>query len=137
MKNLQVNIDILKHIKRYCDEVQTFIERFGNDINIFKNDTAFRAAVSMNVLQIGELSNHLTEDFRDNTKNEIPWKEVKAMRNLFAHRYGKMNMDTIWATATEDIPLLQEFCERQIKMSELYNQEALEPEYEDEFDEEI
>ena len=137
MKNLRANIDILKHIKRYCEEVQTFIERFGDDFEIFETDDAFRAAVSMDILQIGELSNHLTDDFRVNTQNEVSWKEIRAMRNLFAHRYGAMNIKTIWATATEDVPALKAFCEQQIEMDELLSQEALEPEYEDEFDEEI
>lgn len=137
MKNLQANIDILRHIYRYCDNIEILINRFGNDFNIFEKDLAFRDSVSMNIFQIGELANHLTTEFRTQTNREIPWKNVRAMRNRFAHGYGAMSLKIIWSTAISDIPPLKIFCERQIKMNELYNQEALEPEYEDELDDEI
>ncbi|MDE7400352.1 MAG: DUF86 domain-containing protein [Oscillospiraceae bacterium] len=78
---------------------------------IFTFDSAFRDSVSMDLLQIGELSGRLSEGFREQYKSEIPWKEVRGMRNLFAHNYIKMNLTIIWKTATVSVPILKQFCE--------------------------
>ena len=39
---------------------------------------------------------------------------MKAMRNLVAHNYGRMDQAIIWETATVDIPALLRFCEEQL-----------------------
>lgn len=131
MRTPQANIDILRHILRYCENIETLINRFGNDITVFKKDMAYRDAVSMNILQIGELANHLSEEYRLLTKGKIPWAAIRAMRNLFAHNYGQMDVDVIWNTAAEDIPRLKNFCEEQIRTNELLQDESLEFDYED------
>lgn len=52
----------LMHIRRYCEDIAGFIDRFGNDFDTFCEDRAFSNAVSMCVLQIGELANGLSSD---------------------------------------------------------------------------
>lgn len=98
---------IIEHILRYCEQVCNYINRFGKDFKIFTSDSAFRDAVSMDLLQIGELSGRLSEGFMEQYKSEIPWKEVRGMRNLFAHNYIKMNLTIIWETATVSVPILK------------------------------
>ena len=97
------DIDILRHILKYCSNIAELISRFGNDIEVFKADLAFR-----------ELTGHLSEEYRHSTKSHMPWPAIKAMRNLFAHNYGQMNLSVIWSTATENIPQLKAFCEAEI-----------------------
>lgn len=36
----------------------------------------------MNILQIGELAGKLTEDYRAETNDVIPWTAIKSMRNF-------------------------------------------------------
>ena len=68
--NKSADIDILVHILRYCNNIRELIERFGEDIEIFKQDIAYRDSVSMNILQIGELAGRLSEEYRrENKKN--------------------------------------------------------------------
>ncbi len=110
----QADFDILKHIIRYCNNIEALIGRFGNDFSKFKTDLAYRDSVSMNILQIGELTAHLSEEYRNSTKDHIPWRAIKSMRNLFAHSYGNMNFEIIWSTATENIPQLKAFCSDQV-----------------------
>ena len=112
------DIDILRHILKYCDNIEALISRFGNDIEVFKADLAFRDSVSMNILQIGELTGHLCDAYRSQTKDKMPWSAIKAMRNLFAHNYGQMNISVIWSTATENIPELKVFCQSEILKAE-------------------
>ena len=69
----------------------------------------------MNLLQIGELTGRLSDDFKDNTQSQIPWKQIRSMRNLLAHDYGNMSTNKIWEAASEDVPVLLSFCEKQLK----------------------
>lgn len=52
------------HIK-YTDEIAETLVRFGNDKEDFDNDKVFRNAVSMPMLQIGELAKELKDDCTD------------------------------------------------------------------------
>ncbi len=87
------------------------MERFGEDQDIFTSDRAYFNAVSMAILQIGELANGLSEGFREMTKEQMPWGMIRGMRNWLAHAYGEMDEGVLWETATRDIPALLRFCE--------------------------
>lgn len=95
----------------YCKQIEATFARFGNNLDEFEADPVFRNAISMAVFQIGELSGRLSEDFKEHHKSEIPWKEVRGMRNLFAHNYLDMDIQKIWDSATIDVPILKQFCE--------------------------
>ena len=57
------------------------------------------------LLQLGELSGKVTEDFkRDNT--DIPWAEMKGLRNKVVHDYVGVQLHIIWNTIKKDIPEL-------------------------------
>lgn len=59
------DIIVLGRIVMYCNEISETIERFGNDIEIFRNDKIYVNAVAMPIMQIGELTNHLSEGFKE------------------------------------------------------------------------
>lgn len=108
------DISILKHMLRYCNEINKTVERFGNDINTFENDNDYKDSLSMKIFQIGELANHLTDEYLEETKNEMNWNAIRGMRNRFAHGYGKMDLSKIFYTAIEDIPVIKEFLEKKL-----------------------
>ena len=103
------DIQRIKHIKRYCKDISEFIVRFGNDYEIFSFDDAYFNAVSMCILQIGELANGLSNEFRLKTKNQIQWDLIRGMRNWIAHAYKEVEKDVVWETIQNDIPI---FCEK-------------------------
>lgn len=125
--------DILDHIRYYCKDVQETLERIGKDKAIFETDKDFRNSICMSLLQIGELTGHLSEDFRETTKSTIYWPAIKGMRNLFAHNYGAIDIDLVWETAVNDIPMLLAFCEQSIAMHRLMEQDEVQPEEEKEY----
>ena len=98
----------------YCDDIADFIKRFGNDYDVFANDRAYINAVSMYILQIGELANGLSEEYRSETKDEMLWRMIRGMRNLLAHAYAEMDEHVLWETVVDDIPMLAEFCKKQL-----------------------
>jgi uncharacterized protein with HEPN domain len=62
----------------------------------------------MGLLQIGELANHLSDDFMDR-HNDIPWKEVVGLRNRVVHGYGLLKK-IVWETVNNDVPVLYAQC---------------------------
>jgi uncharacterized protein with HEPN domain len=110
--------DRLDHIEKYCAEIEETITRFGADYDIFSADTDYRKSVSLSILEIGELSAGLSDEFKDSTRDSVQWGPIKAMRNLVAHSYRKMDVETVWETATKDIPKLREFCKITLKKAD-------------------
>lgn len=108
------DIQILEHIIKYCFRIEKTLNRFGKEFDAFLADNDFRDSVSMNLLQIGEFAGKLTDDYSRSTMSDMNWRAIKSMRNMFAHDYGSMDIDTIWKTATEDIPVLHEFCDSEV-----------------------
>ena len=41
---------------------------------------------------------------------QVPWRDIKHMRNHVAHHYGYFDFDILWEVITEDIPDLKAFC---------------------------
>ena len=80
----------------------------------------------MDILQIGELSVSLTPKFKEETK-EIPWRDIKDMRNVVAHGYGSLDADTTWRTIKEDILELKKFCLEKLQADTLQQKEEHEP----------
>lgn len=66
----------------------------------------------MCILQIGELVNHLSDDFKA-SHEEILWHRIRGMRNYVAHEYGSIDLDIVWYVATNSINDLKDFCEKQ------------------------
>lgn len=128
----KTNEQLLKHIISYANQIWEANEQFHADVNEFKNNSVYRNAVALCVLQIGELANNLTEEFREIT-SEIPWREIRGLRNIVAHHYGKIDYELLWETITSDIPVLQEFCEKQIMVFEAMQEEAEEQTEEQDF----
>ena len=103
------DISILEHIVSYCDQIEETIARFGDDYSVFCKDAIYRNATALCILQIGELVGKLTEEFRV-SHDAIPWRKIKAMRNIVAHSYGTVDSEITWEIIKEDIPDLKAYC---------------------------
>jgi uncharacterized protein with HEPN domain len=53
------------------------------------------------------LSKRLTEKY-----SEISWRNIAGMRDIIAHGYDGIILETMWVSITEDIPVLKDVCER-------------------------
>lgn len=113
------DMERIKHMKQYCDDIAAAINRFGDSFEAFSIDTDFYNSISMSIMQIGELSGGLSDGFKETTREQMPWGLIKGMRNHFAHGYATMDKSDIWETATKDIPNLLRFCERVIEKNAL------------------
>lgn len=100
---------ILEHIISYCEQIEQTVTRFGNSYDIFASDAIYRNAAALCILQIGELVGKLSDSFRL-TYDAVPWRKIKAMRNIVAHSYGTVDPEVTWEIITEDIPELDAYC---------------------------
>jgi len=105
------DIYILERIIQYCNEINETSNHFGNSYECLINNSIFKNAVSMCILQIDELTTHLSGEFKQKY-NDMPWQDIKAMRNIAAHKYGSFDMTKVWETISEDIPELKMYCDR-------------------------
>lgn len=112
---LQPDLQRIQHILDYCNAIEKTVQRYGNSFEIFDQDEDFQRSISFSILQIGELSGGLSEEYRKKTSNRIQWGPIKGMRNMVAHSYGSMDRQIIWETAIVDIPTLKQFCEEQLE----------------------
>ena len=54
---------------------------------------------------IGEAANQTSDELREKTV-DIPWLIIIGMRNRLIHAYFDINLNVVWSTSTEDIPML-------------------------------
>lgn len=61
---------------------------------------------AFSLAQIGELAGHVSDELRGRY-GEVPWKQIKGMRNLIIHDYDGIQMNIVGQTVEEDIPVLK------------------------------
>jgi uncharacterized protein with HEPN domain len=66
-------------------------------------DEALRLAAEAVLHRIGEAVARLPEDFVS-AHAEVPWRQIKAARNLVAPRYEQVNHGLIWNALEHDLP---------------------------------
>ena len=103
----RVNKIAIQKIIDYCDKIEELKDVFGNTFENFNSNLAFQLSCSMCIVQIGELTNRFSDEFK-NQYSKIPWHAIKAMRNIFVHEYEKTDFDRVWKNLTEDTPELKE-----------------------------
>lgn len=103
---------ILNHIINYCNKLLDYTNNMA--YSDFVKSEIHKDACALCILQIGELVSNLSNAFKEKN-NSIPWKQIKAMRNIVAHHYGVVDSETVWEVIDDDIPELKKFCENVIK----------------------
>ncbi|MBQ9025241.1 MAG: DUF86 domain-containing protein [Methanobrevibacter sp.] len=61
----------------------------------------------MCIVQIGEYVGRISDEFKQQY-GDIPWNQIKGMRNFAAHQYDHFEFAVLWHTLTEEIPELKE-----------------------------
>lgn len=100
---------IIKHMLEYCSRINETVCFFGKSYDVFKENNIYKDAVALSILQIGELSGILTDGFKEKY-NRMPWRQIKALRNIVAHRYGTVDPEVLWEIINDDIPELERYC---------------------------
>lgn len=80
------------------------IERFtrGQSFDTFQANDMMVDAVLRNLEIIGEAAGHIPTDVQERHPH-IPWREMRAMRNIVIHAYFGVSLPIVWDTVTGDL----------------------------------
>jgi len=102
--------DIKEAIERISEKLPPSKEEFaGSDL--------LQIWVLYHIQVIGEAANGITPEFQNNHK-KIPWKDIIAMRHLLVHQYFGIDLDEVWNTTKQDLPLLKQEINRILEQPE-------------------
>lgn len=107
---------VLQKIVQYCDEAKEMLVQSGNTEAGFMKNKACRYASAMCLMQIGELSNRLSDTAKVQM-SIISWNSIRGMRNVLAHDYMSVDWNVIWETVTQNLPVLRLACEQYLNGS--------------------
>ncbi len=84
-------------------ETEMFVR--GLSFEQLRSDPKTLKAIMANLVVIGEAAAHIPEDV-SSAHPEIPWPDMKAMRNHVVHVYFNIDPKIIWDTVRHDLPAL-------------------------------
>lgn len=96
---------ILLSMEETIDKIILYSENYHSADELNKNDRDLDA-ILMNFIVIGEIIDKLSEDFK-NKNPGINWGKIYGLRNIIAHNYFGINVDTIWQIIQDFIPNLK------------------------------
>lgn len=100
--------DILKEVEK----IERYLE--GMTWTKFKKNELVIDAVVRNFEIIGEACKSIPTSVQ-RSYPEVPWKEMKGMRDVLIHEYFGVDTKILWHTAKENLPHLQKQLETLIQ----------------------
>jgi len=95
----------IRHMLDAIKEVLAFSKDKSRDD--LDNSRMLTLAIIKELENIGEAASKITPKFKA-TQPHIPWLDIVGMRNRLTHGYFDIDLDLVWTTVQEDLPLLLE-----------------------------
>lgn len=76
------------------------------DFDGFQNNFIFSNSVIRDLEIIGEAARHIPQDILF-LYPQIPWLDIRDMRNVLIHEYFGVNLRVVWDTVNYDLPMLK------------------------------
>jgi uncharacterized protein with HEPN domain len=100
----------------YCQDIldsgvaiHSYVE--GIDFETFVRDRMRYSAVIREFEIIGEAVGKLSAEVKQGYP-DIPWQDIKDFRNLLAHEYFGVDLEIVWNTILEYLPMLMDAIQR-------------------------
>ena len=102
---------ILNRMIEDCEDIIEFIKPVAMPADLSK-DRMRKKALSQSILNLGE-NTKVLEKYLDLTLTSIDWRGLKGMREIAAHRYHALDNEIIFDVATNYIPPILEYLQKQ------------------------
>jgi len=102
----------LEDINEALERITEYME--GLDYDSWKSDRKTIDAVIRNLEIIGEASTHVPEEIQEQHPN-MPWYQMKGMRNILVHEYFGVDIDLLWKTVQDDLPPVKSLISKLLK----------------------
>ena len=93
------------HIRECIDKIEKYTD--GTTLKMFMKTPLIQDAVLRNLQILSESTQRLSEDFK-NSHNQIEWHQISGLRNVLAHEYLGIDLETVWNIIETKIPQLKE-----------------------------
>jgi uncharacterized protein with HEPN domain len=96
--------DYLDHMIEAARLACSYVE--GMSKEDFLADKRTQQAVILNIVVIGEVATRLLTEHAAFLEQhaDVPWRNMKGMRNRIAHGYFDIDLDVVWETARTALP---------------------------------
>lgn len=92
----------------YCDEIAGHLKRYEMTPESFESTRLYQLAINNLLAQIGELSVHLSPDFRSRVHDDpVYWADLRGFRNIAVHQYERLEPLACYQFATIEVPALR------------------------------
>lgn len=100
--------DYLRHVSEAAELACSHVE--GMDKQEFLADRRTQQAVIMNVVIMGEAVTRMLQEYGTflDRHPQVPWRNMKGMRNRMAHGYFDIDLNVVWETVRTALPKLLE-----------------------------
>ena len=98
--------DYLDHMQQAATDACGFVE--GMSKGDFLADKRTQQAVIMSLIIIGEAATKVMDGYPAfaQAHAQVPWRNMRGMRNRIAHGYFDVNLDVVWDTVQAALPEL-------------------------------
>jgi uncharacterized protein with HEPN domain len=99
--------DYVDHILDATQQVHLYVAEMPKET--FLLDRKTQDAVILKILVIGEAAAQLLDEHSSFVleRPDIPWNQMKGMRNRMVHGYFEINLDLVWETVQVFLPDLE------------------------------
>ncbi|RYF46386.1 MAG: DUF86 domain-containing protein [Comamonadaceae bacterium] len=98
--------DYLDHMRQAASDACGFVD--GMHQAAFLQDKRTQQAVVMSLIVLGEAATKVMERHAEfaETHRQIPWRNMRGMRNRIAHGYFDIDLEVVWQTVQTALPHL-------------------------------
>ena len=94
----------LRHVLDAVVRIEEYLQGIGEDV--FYEQALVQDGVIRQLEIIGEAVKRLSGELRGR-HGHVPWEDVAGMRDKLIHDYFGVDLETVWLTAREDMPVLR------------------------------